>query len=72
VCTLFNSQLPKPVLDRYDLKSKDNLTELQKLEYTGRTGFIEKGGWDKMPGQKDALPGVSQECAFGLEDLMKK
>ena len=47
-------------------------SELQKLEYTERTGFIEKGGWGKMPGQKEALSDVAQECAFGLEDFIKK
>jgi hypothetical protein len=55
-----------------DPKYKEKLAELKKFEYLERTGFIEKGGWDKMPGQKEALSGVAQACAFGLEDLLKK
>ena len=35
-----------------------------------RPEFIAKGGWDKMPGQKDACVGVSQACAEGLQALV--
>jgi hypothetical protein len=34
-----------------------------------RGEFIEKGGWDKMPGQKEAGSGV---CVAGLDELIKK
>ena len=42
-----------------------------KIGIHGETRFIEKGGWDKMPGQKEALSDVAQECAFGLEGFIK-
>jgi hypothetical protein len=32
-----------------------------------RSEFIEKGGWDKMPGQKEADYGVARACADGIE-----
>ena len=50
-----------------DQKYKENLKELQKLDSYDRPGFIAKGGWDKMPGQKDAASGVSQACSDGLQ-----
>ena len=34
--------------------------------------FIEKGGWDKMPGQEKADYGVSRACVDGLELLFDK
>ena len=34
--------------------------------------FIEKGGWDKMPGQKEASYGVRDACVAGLDVLIKK
>ena len=37
-----------------------------------RIEFIEKGGWDKMPGQEKAGSYVAQACAKGLEVLIKK
>lgn len=55
-----------------DPKYKENMTELQKLESYNRQKFIEKGGWDKMPGQKEATSGVADACAVGLETLFKK
>jgi len=33
---------------------------------------IERGGWDKMPGQEKAGDSVSQGCATGIEALIKK
>ena len=52
--------------------SKEKIIELQEMEQTGRTELIQKGGWDKMPGQKEASSGVAQACSYGLEDFMKK
>jgi hypothetical protein len=49
-----------------------NLKELEKVEGYNRSGLIEKGGWDKMPGQKEADRSVASACAAGLIDLMKK
>jgi hypothetical protein len=37
-----------------------------------RSEFIEKGGWDKMPGQEKADPEVARACAEGLSLLVKK
>jgi hypothetical protein len=48
------------------------LKELEELDSWKRTEFIEKGGWDKMPGQEKASPAVAGACAEGLGALMKK
>jgi hypothetical protein len=37
-----------------------------------RKKFIEKGGWDKMPGQEKAGFAVARACASGLELLIEK
>jgi len=37
-----------------------------------RTEFVEKGGWDKMPGEEKATYTVSRACADGLEVLIEK
>jgi hypothetical protein len=37
-----------------------------------RGEFVEKGGWDKMPGQEKADPEVARACADGLELLVRK
>jgi hypothetical protein len=34
--------------------------------------LIDKNGWDKMPGQKDASGGVANACVAGIEALIKK
>jgi hypothetical protein len=52
-------------LDGYD-------AELEKLSSWKKAEFIEKGGWDKMPGQKDADYDVSRACASGIELLAQK
>ncbi len=46
--------------------------ELGEISSYQRSGFIEKGGWDKMPGQEKADYGVSRACVDGLELLIKK
>ena len=48
------------------------LKELGEINQYQRSGFIEKGGWDKMPGQEKADYGVSRACADGIELLIKK
>jgi hypothetical protein len=53
-------------------KSKEKLIEFEKIESYKRSEFIEKGGWDKMPGQKEAGYGVSSACVTGIEVLIKK
>ena len=37
----------------------------------GTVPFIEKGGWDIMPGQEKADYGVSRACADGVGLLIK-
>jgi hypothetical protein len=49
----------------------EKLKELKAAESWNRSTFIQKGGWDKMPGEQTANPTVSQACADGLEYLTK-
>jgi len=51
---------------------KEKLKELGELDSWKRAEFIEKGGWDKMPGQEKADYAVARACADGLELLIKK
>ena len=51
---------------------EEKLKELEKLDSWNRADFIEKGGWDKMPGQEKAGYAVARACADGLELLIKK
>ena len=55
-----------------DPKYNERLQELQKLGYWDKRKYIEKGGWDKMPGRKDTTPDVADACADGLIALIKK
>jgi len=48
------------------------LKQLSELNSWKRPEFIEKGGWDKMPGQEKADYAVSRACADGLELLFEK
>ena len=54
-------------------KHEAKLKEFEDISssYT-RAEFIEKGGWDKMPGQEKAGPAVARACVDGLELLIKK
>ena len=54
------------------MKDPSKLKELEGIESWKRSEFIEKGGWDKMPGQKEASSGVANACVTGLEVLIKK
>ena len=47
------------------------LKEFEKTESYQRAELIEKGGWDKMPGQEKAAWGVSGACAAGVEAQIK-
>ncbi|MBW2312243.1 MAG: hypothetical protein JRF35_14440, partial [Deltaproteobacteria bacterium] len=51
---------------------EEKLKEFEELDSWKRAEFIEKGGWDKMPGQEKADYAVSRACADGLELLIKK
>jgi len=55
-----------------DPNQEEKLKELGELDSWKRAEFIEKGGWDKMPGQEKAGYLVSRACADGLELLIKK
>jgi hypothetical protein len=50
---------------------QEKLKDFEKTESYKRSEFIEKGGWDKMPGQKEASSGVSNACVTGIEALIK-
>ena len=51
---------------------EERLVELGKVDSWKRSEFIEKGGWDKMPGQEKAGSLVAQACAKGLDVLVSK
>ena len=51
---------------------QEKLIELEKVESWKRSEFIEKGGWDKMPGQEKAVSYLAQACAKGIEALITK
>ena len=51
---------------------QERLKELGKLSSYQRSTFIEKGNWDKMPGEEKASYAVARACADGLEFLMEK
>jgi hypothetical protein len=51
---------------------EEKLKEFEKVSSWQREGFIEKGGWDIMPGQEKADSAVARACADGLELLIKK
>jgi hypothetical protein len=48
------------------------LKELKAINSWERTAFIEKGGWDKMPGEEKANYTVARACVDGLDVLMPK
>ena len=41
--------------------------DFHRMYRSRRSHLIEKGGWDKMPGQKQAASGVSIACVRALE-----
>jgi hypothetical protein len=51
---------------------EEKLKELGELDSWKRSEFIEKGGYDKMPGQEKAGYAVGRACAEGLALLIKK
>jgi hypothetical protein len=54
------------------VKDPNVLKQFEGIESSKRYEFIEKGGWDKMPGQKEASREVRNACVAGLEVLIKK
>jgi hypothetical protein len=58
-----------------DPNYKENLKEFEKLDSYGMNNtsdYVQKFGWDKMPGEEKADPDVAQACAQGLEVIIKK
>ena len=55
-----------------DPNHEEKLKELSEVSSYQRSNFIEKGGWDKMPGQEKAGWGVSRACADGINLLIEK
>ena len=56
-------------------KQPDHTQKLKAFEDASnwtRPEFIEKGGWDRMPGQEKASEGVARACADGVALLIKK
>ena len=57
-------------------KAPDYEAKLKAFEAVSswkRAGFIEEGGWDKMPGEEEASTyTVKQACATGVEVLLGK
>ena len=51
---------------------EEKLKELREIDSWKRAEFLEKEGWDKMPGQEKADYSVSRACADGLELLIKQ
>ncbi len=51
---------------------EQKLKELGDVSSWQRAEVIEKGGWDKMPGQEKAGYAVARACADGLDLLLKK
>jgi hypothetical protein len=51
---------------------EEKLKEFEEVNRWKRDEFIKKGGWDRMPGQKESDYGVAQACSDGLELLIKK
>ena len=51
---------------------KQRFKEFQAVNSWERATYIEKGGWDKMPGEDKANDTVSRACAEGLGVLLDK
>jgi uncharacterized membrane protein YeaQ/YmgE (transglycosylase-associated protein family) len=57
------------------MNDPNHQARLKELKNTGsweRAAYIEKGGWDRMPGEDKAAYTVSRACADGLEVLANK
>jgi len=51
---------------------EQRLKELKATSSWERAAYIEKGGWDRMPGEEKASYTVSRPCADGLDVLANK
>jgi hypothetical protein len=50
----------------------EKLKEFDKVSHWKRAEFIEKEGWDKMPGEEKAGYAVARACADGIALLIEK
>jgi hypothetical protein len=50
----------------------ENLKEFKSLSFMQRDEYIEKGGWDRMPGETKADSDVERMCAEKLAALVDK
>ena len=48
------------------------LKELKAINSWERAAFIEKGGWDKKPGEEKDSDTVARPCAEGLDAILQK
>ena len=53
-------------------KYQERLKELKATNSWERAAVIEKGGWDRMPGEDKAEPTVGRACADGLDSALEK
>jgi hypothetical protein len=53
-------------------KYQERLKELKATNSWERSTVIEKGGWDRMPGEEKAVATVGRACADGLDALVEK
>ena len=51
---------------------EEKLKALEAVNSWQRAEALEKGGWDRMPGQEKADSDVARACAEGLALLVKK
>jgi hypothetical protein len=52
--------------------NNQRLKELKAIDSWDRAAYIEKGGWDRMPGEEKASDAVARPCAEGLGVLIDK
>jgi hypothetical protein len=58
-----------------DPNYEENLKEFEKLLTYGmnnRSDYVQKFGWDKMPGEEKAAPDVALACSKGIEGIINK
>ncbi len=54
-----------------DPEFEKNLGEFKKIQSSwDRASYIEKGGWDKMPGEEESDYSVKGKCVELIEDLL--
>ena len=54
-----------------DPNHETNLKAFEGMDSYERSQLIAKEGWDRMPGQEEAVWGVSDPCAAGIEVRLK-